>query len=174
MEISKHRMEINWVGGCARLCKAVHGCARMEISKHEMEINWVGGCARLCKAVHGCARLEMRVVHDVIDYYDITEVPVMSFEWFLLWWGVIMISLTAMTSLKFLWYHFWGSGFNYDIIDCYDITEVPMMSFLRFWLWLWYHRLLWHHWCSYDVICEALALMEVILISWRGEWVQLQ
>ena len=135
MEISKHRMEINWVGGCARLCKAVHGCARMEISKHEMEINWVGGCARLCKAVHGCARMEMRVVHDVIDYYDITEVPVMSFEWFLLWWGVIMISLTAMTSLKFLWCHLCGSGFDYDIIDCYDITEVPMMSFVRLWLW---------------------------------------
>src|SRR6266568_4049633 len=79
------------------LCKAVQewrstvqGCARMEIN-----------CAKLCMlfivqirmemTVQSCARMEiyfvrmeMGVVHDVIDCYDITEVPVMSFEWFLL------------------------------------------------------------------------------------------
>ena len=80
------RMEIN----CAKLCMlfivqirmemTVQSCARMEIYFVRMEIC----CARLCMAVHGCARMEMGVVHDVIDCYDITEVPVMSFEWFLL------------------------------------------------------------------------------------------
>src|SRR6266568_8012333 len=75
------RMEIN----CAKLCMlfivqirmemTVQSCARMEIYFVRMEIC----CARLCMAVHGCARMEMGVVHDVIDCYDITEVPMMSF-----------------------------------------------------------------------------------------------
>ena len=166
MEISKHRMEINWVGGCAWLCKIGDGGSP-----------W---CHRLLW--HHCSTCDVIWVvlalmggdYDIIDCYDITEVPMMSFVWLWLW----------LWYHRLLWHH-WSSydvicevlalmGGDYDIIDCYDITEVPMMSFVWLWLWLWYHRLLWHHWCSYDVICEALALMEVILISWRGEWVQLQ
>src|SRR6266702_3822755 len=97
MEIYFARMEIY----CAKLCKngdqlckavqewrsTVQSCARMEIN-----------CAKLCMlfivqirmemTVQSCARMEIYFVrmefgvdYDIIDCYDITEVPMMSFVW---------------------------------------------------------------------------------------------
>src|SRR6266702_1426553 len=79
MEIFFARMEIC----CARLCKNVDQLCKAVHAIYSTDKKG-NDCARLCKAVHGCARMEMGVVHDVIDCYDITEVSVMSFEWFLL------------------------------------------------------------------------------------------
>ena len=83
------RMEIYCARLCKngdQLCKAVHAIYSTDKNGNDCAKLCKNGdllCKNgdlLCKAVHGCAGMEMGIVHDVIDCYDITEVPVMSFE----------------------------------------------------------------------------------------------